>query len=85
MQSGITKNNQHGLLMSYNPLYLDFENGQIVKVPDDSAITNVFPVGYVVTLTSNTNPGATLGYGVWVLLGSQAVGKYTIYHFERTE
>ena len=69
------------------PLYVDFEAGQIVAFADNDTMPVgnqfQFPVGYVVSNTTNTDPNTDLGYGAWDYVGSQTIGAATVYYYER--
>ena len=69
------------------PLYLDFLEGNVLPFDagDTMPVGNQFqfPVGYVVSNTTNTDPNTDLGYGAWDYLGSQTIGAATVYYYER--
>lgn len=69
------------------PLYLDFAEGKLIEVPSTDTIpaSNVqMPIGYVYVTTLSKDPADDLGYGYWVLLGSQTIGSTTVYYYENS-
>lgn len=76
--------------MERKATYLDFEAGEIKEVGEEDTLPiinmpNLLPVLSVYINTDNSDPGTTLGYGVWSSLGTGLAGITTIYYFKRDE
>lgn len=67
--------------------YLDFAAGEIKSFETGDTISpevvgGIYPVGYVVMNTTNTDPATELGFGTWTMIGTQVIGAVTVYYFE---
>lgn len=64
-------------------LWTDFTASDTIPATAVPLNIEIFPIGYVVMNTDNSDPATDFGYGSWQSLGSSTIGATTVYFYER--